>query len=361
MFNYSDLEDIHFEITSRCQAKCPMCIRNYHGGVENPLLKLTDWSLDDFKNIATHSVLNQINGYYMCGNFGDPIINNEIIEMIEYSATVNPNLNIRIHTNGSARSTKWWKQLASVMPKTHKVIFAIDGLEDTHSLYRIGTDYKKIIENAKAFISAGGIAEWCFIKFKHNEHQVEEARQRANKIGFSLFTEKNTSRFIGDTKFDVYDKKGITVYHLEQPSETKTEVIPNEVIKNYKKYTDLAEIDCYVKKKKEIFIDAQKNVFPCCFLASAPYVYWKENDTSNQVRKEILSQYKDLRKTLGNTNALSNSISKIINSRSWQTAWTRFWGEDKLITCARTCGKNLEIAKPKDQFAKTTELEKHDR
>jgi DNA-3-methyladenine glycosylase I len=31
-------------------------------------------------------------------------------------------------------------------------VFGIDGLADTHSIYRVGTDYHKIIENAKAFI-----------------------------------------------------------------------------------------------------------------------------------------------------------------------------------------------------------------
>ena len=65
-------------------------------------------------------------------------------------------------------------------------------MEDTHSMYRIGTDYNKIIQNATAFINAGGTAEWCFIKFKHNEHQVEEARSIAEQMGFSLFVEKNS-------------------------------------------------------------------------------------------------------------------------------------------------------------------------
>ena len=361
MFNYSDLQDIHFEITSRCQAKCPMCIRNYHGGVKNPLLKLTDWTLQDFKKIATPKLLEQINGYYMCGNFGDPIINDDMLDMIAYSSKINPNLNIRVHTNGSARTTAWWQELASVMPSTHKVIFAIDGLEDTHSLYRIGTSYKKIIDNASAFIQEGGTAEWCFIKFKHNEHQVEEAKKQADDLGFRLFTEKNTSRFIGEPKFDVYDSDGKTLYSLEQPSESKTGFISKELVKDYRNVLKDAEIDCYVKKTKEVFIDAQKNVFPCCFLASAPYVYWEENELSAVFRRDVLDQYKNLRKTLGNTNALQVSIKDIINSPAWQTAWQRYWGDDKLLTCARTCGNNLKLDKPKDQFNQIVGFQNNER
>ena len=68
------------------------------------------------------------------------------------------------------------KNLASIMRKPDKVIFAIDGLEDTNHLYRVNTNFNKIMENAKAFINAGGIARWDFIAFAHNEHQIEEAK-----------------------------------------------------------------------------------------------------------------------------------------------------------------------------------------
>jgi MoaA/NifB/PqqE/SkfB family radical SAM enzyme len=52
MFALADLKSLHVEITNRCQAACPMCSRNYHGGLDNVLIKNADWSLDDFKNIV---------------------------------------------------------------------------------------------------------------------------------------------------------------------------------------------------------------------------------------------------------------------------------------------------------------------
>jgi MoaA/NifB/PqqE/SkfB family radical SAM enzyme len=330
-----------------------MCIRNYHGGIKNPLLKLNDWSLEDFKNVATKEVLQQINGYYMCGNFGDPIINPNLLEMISYSTETNPYLYVRIHTNGSARNIEWWKNLAEALPKNHKVIFAIDGLEDTHAMYRIGTNYNKILQNAEAFISAGGIAEWCFIKFKHNEHQVEEAKNIAKDIGFSIFTEKNTSRFVGEPKFGVYDENENTQYYLEQPSNSGVSHISYDIVKNYRKILENETISCMAKKNKEIFIDFQKRVFPCCFLASAPYIYAKNDDVINEFRKDVLRQYYDLKNTLGNTNASERPINQIIESEPWQTAWNKYWGDDKLLVCARQCGINKELPKPKDQFMQT--------
>lgn len=357
MFRFSELQDVHFEITNKCQAACPMCSRNHHGGLENPLIKNQAWTIEDFKQIATTELLEQLSGFYMCGNFGDPIINTDLVEMIDYAAHVNPGLNIRIHTNGSARTVEWWQQLAKAMPKNHNVIFALDGLEDTHHLYRIGTDFNRILKNAQAFIQAGGHAEWCFIKFKHNEHQIDEARERAKSLGFALFTEKNSSRFIGSPQFPVYNKQGNTEYYLEPPASSELSYITEDMVKDYKRILDGVEIDCYVKHTKEIYIDAYRNVFPCCFLASAPFNYAPENDVTKEIRTEMLYQYRELKQTLGNTNALDRTVKDIVESEEWQTAWDYYWTQNKLITCGRTCGKVPEIPKPKDQFIKVVSFD----
>jgi len=354
MFTFQQLENIHLEITNRCQASCPMCSRNVHGGLENPFIKNKDWTVNDFKSILNEEVLQQLKGFYFCGNFGDPIINNDLIDMCSYSTSINPKLNIRIHTNGGARSKQWWEDLAKALPPTHNVIFAIDGLEDTHHLYRIGTKYETVIQNAKSFIEAGGRAEWCFLKFKHNEHQVDEARSRAEALGFSLFTEKNSSRFIGQPQFAVYGKSGETEYFLEPPTDSRLSYISSDMVKNYKDVLKDVEIDCYVRHTKEIYIDAYKQVFPCCFLASTPYNYSEPNDITAPVRKKMLEQYNDLMQEIGNNYALEKSIKDIINSKGWQNVWDAYWAQNRLITCAKTCGKNKKIAKPKDQFIKVT-------
>jgi MoaA/NifB/PqqE/SkfB family radical SAM enzyme len=191
MFKFNKLKQIHLEITNNCQASCPQCQRNIHGGLDNPLIKLSSWTLEQFKSIMTVDVLNQINNYYFCGNFGDPLLNNDLIPMIEYSVSVNPNLHMWINTNGSLRSKDWWQQLAKSLPKNHKVVFAIDGLEDTHSIYRVGTNFNTIIENAKTFIASGGRAEWAFIRFKHNEHQVSKIKKLASDLNFVNLAIKN--------------------------------------------------------------------------------------------------------------------------------------------------------------------------
>jgi len=268
MFKFDELKNIHLEISNNCQASCPMCIRNIHGGIKNDLVKINNWSFDLYKTAINEQVLKQIDKIYFCGNFGDPILNNDLPKMCEYTKSVNPAIVLRIHTNGSLRDTSWWRDLVNVLPKDHGVVFALDGLEDTHHLYRIGTDFNKIINNATAFIQAGGKAEWAFIRFKHNEHQVEQARELAASLGFEVFTTKDSSRFLLETKFPVWDKNKQTTHYLEPSNYSEIKFIDRSILKTYKEQIKNTVIDCFVKKEREIYLDAFGHLMPCCYLSS---------------------------------------------------------------------------------------------
>jgi MoaA/NifB/PqqE/SkfB family radical SAM enzyme len=348
MFKFDELKQIHLEITNNCQAACPMCSRNYHGGLTNPLIKIQEWSYEDFVKIINYEVLNQVDSIYFCGNFGDPLLNDNLIDMCDYVSS-NSSVSIRIHTNGSLRNVSWWKKLAESLPEDHLVIFGIDGLEDTHFRYRIGTSYNKIIENASAFISAGGKAEWAFIVFQHNQHQVEQARSEALKLGFKRFTVKHSSRFLGENVFPVYDKQGTIVDELKPSTETVIKFIDKTSLANYQKIVDETEIDCQAIKSKEVYIDAYKNLMPCCFLGLIPYSYNPTDSIVFDIKQQISTQYQNLLLDLKNTNTLELSVKEIIDSTEYQTVWTKYWSTEKLITCVRTCGKN-KFSKPVDQF-----------
>jgi MoaA/NifB/PqqE/SkfB family radical SAM enzyme len=353
MFKFNKLKQIHLEISNNCQASCPMCTRNVHGGLENPLLKINNWTLDKFKTVISEEVVNQVESLYFCGNFGDPLLNSDLLDMIKYSVAIKPTLNIRIHTNGSMRSTKWWTELAETLPQDHLVVFALDGLADTHSLYRIGTDFDKIIENAMAFIAAGGRAEWAYLRFKHNEHQVEEARALAIEIGFEQFVMKDSSRWVLDTRFPVYDKQGATTHYLEPSQYTELKFIDRKVLNNYKEIVKQTKIDCLALRIKEVYIDAFGHLLPCCWLGSLPYIPTAEGEAT-AVKQEMLKQYYELVDSLGGIDALDTekrSVREIIDSPEYQTVWDSYWNENKLITCARACGVMPEVfSTPNDQF-----------
>jgi len=360
MFHFNELNQIHLEITSNCQASCPMCTRNIHGGVTNELLPLDSWTLDQYKTIISPEVLNQVKMIYFCGNYGDPLLNNNLIEMIRYSASVNPALSIRVHTNGSLRNAAWWKELYKALPKDHAVVFAIDGLEDTHSIYRVGTDFTKIIENATSFINAGGNAEWAYIRFKHNEHQVDQARLLATELNFKVFTMKDSSRFLMKPEFEVLNKNGEVIYNLEPSTYSEIKFIDKKVIDSYKMIMRESTIDCYALKLKEIYITAQGNVFPCCWLALLPYHPVDRASELQHIRYEITNQYYELVESLGGIerlDATKQSIRDIMESTEYQTVWDSYWNDNKLITCARSCGVLPDIySTPKDQIVSIERL-----
>jgi len=352
MFKFNELRQIHLEITNNCQASCPMCSRNYHGGIDNPLIKIKDWTLEYFKSIINEEVLTQIDSLYFCGNFGDPLLNNDLIAMIEFAVVIKPTIEIRVHTNGSIRSTEWWEQLAKAMPINHLLIFGIDGLAETHNLYRIGTDFNKIIKNAKAFIKAGGLAEWAFIRFKHNAHEVEEAKTFATNIGFQRFVMKDSGRFLLDSKFPVLNKNGDVTHYLEKADESKIVFIDRKVLRNYEQIVASSTISCQSQKNKEVYIDAYGRLFPCCWLAITPYNYHEEGSDMLEVRQVINKQFDNMIEDFGGVNNIDtnyHSIKSIVDSDTYQNVWEKYWTDPKMVTCARTCGVNA-LSKPIDQF-----------
>ncbi len=183
--HFKDIKHVHFEVTTKCNANCPMCGRNAFG-VVCPGLQLTELTLEDIKRVFSPTFLCQLTNISMCGSYGDPACAQELLEIIEYMHSNNPNLEIDVYTNGGVCSTSWWKRLARVIG-SGKVVFGIDGIEDTNRIYRRGTVFSVILRNARTFIQAGGRAQWDFIVFKHNEHQVEQARELSKKLGFEIF------------------------------------------------------------------------------------------------------------------------------------------------------------------------------
>ena len=355
MYKFNEIGALHVELSSNCQASCPMCARNHHGGLPNPDLPVNDLSFDLIKNILKKDFVEQLHTITMCGNFGDPILHKDLIPIIEYIAGMNPKIRFDIHTNGSARSTSWWKELAQIMPNDSLVQFGIDGLEDTHSLYRIGTSFKKIIDNAKVFIANGGNARWNFITFRHNEHQLEQCRQLAKDLGFESFYEKQTSRFIGNPWFDVVDKTGQVTHRLENPTEQKLIFVDRKTVENYKEVMKNAVVDCEVEKTNSVYIDALGYIWPCCFVGAVPYIHVKPEQLVYDFQTNSrASLFETLEKFGGKEsfNLAKRSIEDIVDSHEWQTVWDEGFEENKPMVCVRICGKFSEptISQCRDQF-----------
>lgn len=355
MFKASDVRTVHLEITSKCNASCPMCGRNKFGGPDNEYLPQSELSLADMKAIMSEDFVRRLNRLYMCGNYGDPIAANDTLEVFEWLREVNPGIRLGLHTNGGARTASWWSRLGGILNQPHDYCkWGIDGLEDTNHIYRRGTNWQRIMENAAAFIDAGGTAQWEYIVFKHNEHQVEEARSLSESMGFKQFRTKKTGRFFSNTRLEgkdsqeVWSRNGMVEYLIEKPTDPRYQndslAKENDIIERFggmPQYLDQTSVRCKVMEDRSIYISAEGLAFPCCWTANQLYVwYWPH-------RKSEMWTLLD--NDIDNVNALKIPLEQIIEgsyfkriSDSWSLPSI---AGGKLRVCAKTCGTGF------DQFA----------
>ena len=333
MISYSQIRDVHLEISTLCNAACAWCPRNFWGYPFNggyPELNLT---LENTKKIFNANFLNQLTSIRINGNYGDIVMNPEGVEIVKYFRSVNKFLDISVSTNGSARPKEFWQELAFL---NVRVLFALDGLEDTHHLYRQYTRRSTIIKNAKIFIEAGGTATWKMIKFKHNEHQIDSCRRLSEKLGFANFELIHSSR----NSSPVFDKKGNLVHSMgDYQGETNfsilfykkqnDEVLLEDIIANR---TPKKNIDCETNRLKSIYIAANGDVSPCCYTGFYPKTYGKgqyHQAANNQLVPLIVKN-----------NALEYPLHECIEwFKNVKNSWKINSYEDgRLVICDDNCG-----------------------
>lgn len=342
VYAYEDIREVHLEITSRCNAACPQCPRNLAGGATNPGLPLTELSLDDVRKIFPEGFVRQLRKVYLCGNYGDAMVAGSTLPALEYMRAASPSLVLGIHTNGSGRTAAWWGALARVVSYCR---FGIDGLEDTNHLYRRGTSWSRVMDAARAFIAAGGVAEWDFIVFEHNQHQVEEARALARQMGFARFFAKRTSRFWAGgeqvERASVRDRRGDVVYTIAAPTDpafrnTAATAITAAISGKdaYRRYLATCAVKCRVQEPAKLYVSAEGLVLPCCFLANL-YPPGRAPGTA-----PIFA----LLERLGGKDAIDarlQGVRDIVEGPLFQRLVPAGWapGDARLEPCARVCGE----------------------
>ena len=135
-YSYAQIKHVHLEISSFCNAACPFCPRNLLGFPYNEGYTEKNLTRSEAQRIFVPEFLLQLDSILINGNFGDIVMNPESADILEYFRHTNHGIKIDVSTNGSARSSKFWTKLAGTAAQ---VYFCLDGLENTHHLYRRNT------------------------------------------------------------------------------------------------------------------------------------------------------------------------------------------------------------------------------
>ena len=141
---------LQLELSSMCNALCLGCQRvdpNTFNSVLPSIPKKEIIAVDTIRKLINSPKMSTIEEIEFCGTIDEPLMHPNFMEIIDVMYEANPKLEIKIHTNASLRTIEFWKELAHKLSKfnKHKVLFGIDGLVDTHEIYRQQTNFDLII------------------------------------------------------------------------------------------------------------------------------------------------------------------------------------------------------------------------
>lgn len=180
------MNTIGIELSNQCNLKCEICARHFIPQKEKHMLTPKQIEKIKFHEVKTLKKINIV------GFRGDALTNPHLLDILDI---LKGDFSISIGTNGNFYDKNWWYKLPGHLPCQHSIYFALDGTDnETLNKYRKGSNYERVIGNVEAFIAGGGTAIWQMIKFKHNEHQFDEAKEIAERMGMNII-------FLASTKY----------------------------------------------------------------------------------------------------------------------------------------------------------------
>ena len=177
---------LFLEVNNICNLCCPFCLTGKKNLSGRPKRNMTfDEMKKSIESLEKELYLIQLY------NWGEPLLNRELTKFIGYAHKR------KIFTMVSSNMNFIRDDIPEQIVDSGLDYFiaAIDGFShETYSKYRRGGDFSKTITNLKRIMklkkekkSRTPFVEWQFVVFRHNQHEIEIARQFAKKIGIDYF------------------------------------------------------------------------------------------------------------------------------------------------------------------------------
>lgn len=295
MFELRTKHTLQIETTTVCALACPQCGR-YYDGADNALMTTAELRLEDVQRLCPTDWVKHLKKMFLCGNHGEPVAAQDCMKILHWFKQTNPDIVLGVNTSGSLRNESWWADLGKLLngPLDY-VVFSIDGLEDTNHIYRRNSSWYKIIQNVKAFIAAGGSAQWDMLVFEHNKHQVDQAEQLARNLGFTWFRTKYTDRPITQN-----------IRWLKKAADLPTTSVATQ-------------ISCHYETTQQAYLSATGQWYPCCYIGGKI----EYPDLAGDELRSIFSQQPQI-------------FDEVHESEAWQTVSIRM-PTTPLKVCAASC------------------------
>lgn len=318
------IHSFNIEPTNRCILACSECARTGNAWIKkNP----RDISLDVLRNAFPLARREEFKGLKvnLCGAVGDAIYHKNLHAVLSYLKQAG--LRIELETNGSFRSQEWWQETLDILTPEDSITFSVDGLKDTNHIYRKNARWDDI-EWAMRFCAPKLRVSWKFIVFKHNEHQLEDAKALASSIGIKSIIFKKSSRFrqidalapLQDRFIGVASRNRQAIARMDEAEHAETDkrlIIKPKCISG-----------------KNIAITATGYLFPC---------------TSCEVQG--LDDWFNLQRSAFDLN--QHTIFDILASPAWlelESQWTRYSASPR--ACQTYCGAHVSHADLIDRSAR---------
>jgi radical SAM protein with 4Fe4S-binding SPASM domain len=259
---------------NRCNLSCGLCPT----GQKSANYPQSFMNFDTFKRVlGKFPELKSIELY----NWGEPFLNSEIFNMIEYAKALK--IFVTIHTNFSfKKNDDFFMALAHHGP--HSLVISLDGAsQDSYSQFRVKGEFLLVISNIKKLKdyqknSANNmLIMWKFLVNKYNEHEMDRAKAIAKEIGVKI---RFVAMSLGDDMVDIVQKNDINE-RMEKWLPSNKEYIQDRYEKNPRK----AIFKGICKQLFEtIVINPDGRVFPCCTITNEKNVF---GDILNESLEDI--------------------------------------------------------------------------
>lgn len=284
-----------------CNLRCPLCPT----GKSEPGAKKGFMSFRLFKQIFDQlkEDLSEINLY----NWGEPLLNKDLIRMIRYVKECNKNIKVLTSTNLNVNDNALLEEFIS--SGIDQVVVSCDGVSQAvYEKYRVGGNLDLVMKNLKFLVNKNKLSSkntlitWNFLVFKHNEHEIEAAKEMAKDLGVKLE--------VGLMRTSLKDE-------ILRPHEKNIE-IDSDWIPDNPDYSAYDKVNLCTKKKiktckklwQSISVNCNGLVFPCCAVYDERFAF---GDSKKDSLKDIWNNKKfvSARKEVLNKNLPATTICGI--------------------------------------------------